>query len=144
MTVTSGRLGDMDGDGVPDGQDQCNFISKWVDEFTGIDICGRTVPLASHGDQTVSSYVSDEAVMGSSFDYASNQNTQSASIPNGLTIAELDEMNTYEGGPVDESESANEESHMLWVWAIIAVVSIIALSISMKGRHGQSTSRRKP
>ena len=144
VTVTSGRLGDMDGDGVPDGQDRCNFISKWVDEFTGIDICGRTVPLASHGDQTVSSYVSDEAVMGSSFDYASNQNTQSASIPNGLTIAELDEMNTYEGGPVDESESANEESHMLWVWAIIAVVSIIALSISMKGRHGQSTSRRKP
>lgn len=39
VTVTSGVPGDMDGDGVPDEQDQCNFIAEWIDEETGIDIC---------------------------------------------------------------------------------------------------------
>jgi hypothetical protein len=29
----------MDGDGVPDEQDQCNFIAEWIDEETGIDMC---------------------------------------------------------------------------------------------------------
>jgi hypothetical protein len=39
VTVTSGVPGDMDGDGVPDEQDQCNFIAEWIDEEMGIDMC---------------------------------------------------------------------------------------------------------
>ena len=39
ITVTSGMKDDMDGDGISDEYDRCNFISEWIDEATGVDVC---------------------------------------------------------------------------------------------------------
>lgn len=43
ITVTSGITGDIDGDGMPDEDDRCNFIIEWVDEATGVDVCSTDV-----------------------------------------------------------------------------------------------------
>lgn len=38
ITIGSKR-GDIDGDGIPDSRDRCNFIESWIDESTGKDVC---------------------------------------------------------------------------------------------------------
>lgn len=43
ITVTSGIDGDMDGDGIPDDSDKCQFITKWIDESTGKNMCSVQV-----------------------------------------------------------------------------------------------------
>lgn len=39
ITVTSNDPSDADGDGIPDSQDSCLFITEWHDESTGENIC---------------------------------------------------------------------------------------------------------
>lgn len=39
ITVSSGMPNDLDGDGIPDDEDLCDFIPEWIDEATGTDIC---------------------------------------------------------------------------------------------------------
>ena len=43
--VTVGvKEGDVDGDGVPDEEDRCQFITEWFDEETGQDVCKEPEP----------------------------------------------------------------------------------------------------
>lgn len=39
ITVASKNSGDMDGDGIKDSEDPCQFISSWIDEQTNKDVC---------------------------------------------------------------------------------------------------------
>lgn len=39
FTVRSATSNDMDGDGIPDDEDNCQFIREWYDEQTGENIC---------------------------------------------------------------------------------------------------------
>ena len=39
FTVTSGKVNDVDGDGIPDDQDVCPFINEWYDEQTHKNVC---------------------------------------------------------------------------------------------------------
>ena len=43
------KEGDIDGDGIPDSEDRCQFITEWFDEETGKDIC-KEVEVDNPGD----------------------------------------------------------------------------------------------
>lgn len=49
ITVVSTVSGDADNDGIPDTDDLCLFVSVWIDEATGDDIC--LAPVSSADDQ---------------------------------------------------------------------------------------------
>lgn len=37
------KEGDVDGDGIPDNEDRCQFVTEWFDEETGLDVCKEPV-----------------------------------------------------------------------------------------------------
>lgn len=116
ITVTSGISGDIDGDGIPDDQDKCDFITEWYQD--GVNLCA------------------DEADAKNAIgDQFSRKGDSTGRTPSGVVSnsshVENTPTETPEGGygnqPIVASERAANEKAPQSSWVIPIIVSVACI-----------------
>lgn len=146
VTVTSGVPGDMDGDGVPDEQDQCNFIAEWIDEETGIDICSDAdmqndgLMTEEAGGTTTNAKV--KRLLSGRDTVLQDWYAQPAFIPTpytGLGLEPSPATSITENSVTPGTKSEMSGTILVWIVGVI-VALIVAVMTGIRRWHGRKTN----
>ena len=143
VTVTSGIENDIDGDGIPDDQDRCLFITEWLDESSGVDVC-KTPEEATEDHEPTLSNIQSASNKGNFLQINRVSSRNNPELPNN-TLEVADNPLAY-GMSEGSNKAATMRPDGSWnqgPWAIFAILVMIILSmlIFLRRVHGSRASK---
>ncbi|PID33526.1 hypothetical protein CR969_00295 [Candidatus Saccharibacteria bacterium] len=144
VTIYSDKEGDMDGDGIPDDKDRCMFITSWIDETTGKDVCVEPEKIKDTNTNNSSGANEPTAVVNRSVSFANpaaDSNTESIeSISNKTTNkSDSSKLDTAPKNGEDQHSAQNVRYYMPYIFllAILAIILIGAGILVSKRRSSK-------